>query len=587
MLVYGDPSSVEPPARSIRRVCDRLEALIARTRPGHPPPLDDLRAFLIHAGQLEQAADDAADVDRSVSDALLALTDHAARAFVAHPHAGLEGPSGDLARGIAGARSLVSDLLRIPTTHWTVKTPEGYAFYALYPEQYAHAARRWARDHPDAGLTLVVGLRSIGTSLSAVVAQALQRLGHPATRLTLRPAGDPFGRRASIDPRRIAGTTYALVVDEGPGLSGSSMAAAGAALAGAGIDRRNIAFLPAHENGPGPAASDETRTWWNTTPAYTTSLDETRWSGLTLAEHLAARTADLFDVRFDQVTVQDLSAGRWRPHAFESSTQWPATCTSFERTKYRCTSPDGRALLWKFAGLTPDAESIADQQSRLAAAGWTAAPVDRTLGFVATDWVEGRPHSRADGAPGLLTHIGRYVTAASALVPPLDFDEQRKSFDRLAEMIAVNIEKTLGEPGATRARERVEAARPSSSSRPIPAYADGRLAPHEWLRTPDHRVLKLDCAGHTADHTLVGRQPLAWDLAGALIEWNLSPDEARPLLDAADSPVGDLDFHRLAYATFRMGMCLLCADMTPHDHEEQSRLRRAASFYRDTVARLI
>src|SRR5207248_10773774 len=80
---------------------------------------------------------------------------------------------------LASHRERLSTLLRrlcairVPSgTRVTVNAPEGYAFYALYPEQYCVAAERWLADHPDArsGRTLVVGARSIGTSLSAVVA---------------------------------------------------------------------------------------------------------------------------------------------------------------------------------------------------------------------------------------------------------------------------------------------------------------------------------------------------------------------------------------------------------------------------------
>lgn len=74
----------------------------------------------------------------------------------------------------------------------TVRIPEGFAWYALYPDTYAQTAKRWARHHPGRHTT-VFGLRSIGTSLGTVVAEQLRRCGVPVTRrFTLRPDGHPF-----------------------------------------------------------------------------------------------------------------------------------------------------------------------------------------------------------------------------------------------------------------------------------------------------------------------------------------------------------------------------------------------------------
>src|SRR5947209_4153266 len=53
-----------------------------------------------------------------------------------------------------------------PIEHVTIKEPEGYAFYAVYPEMYAMAARAL----PPSPNRLVIGIRTIGTSLGAAVA---------------------------------------------------------------------------------------------------------------------------------------------------------------------------------------------------------------------------------------------------------------------------------------------------------------------------------------------------------------------------------------------------------------------------------
>src|SRR3954465_15348575 len=54
-----------------------------------------------------------------------------------------------------------------------ISVPEGYAYYALQPRTYGDAALRFYREvRPEA--VVVIGIRSIGTSLSAVAAAALE-----------------------------------------------------------------------------------------------------------------------------------------------------------------------------------------------------------------------------------------------------------------------------------------------------------------------------------------------------------------------------------------------------------------------------
>jgi hypothetical protein len=88
----------------------------------------------------------------------------------------------------------------------------------------------------------------------------------------------------------VAPETYGLVVDEGPGLSGSSMAAAAAALAGAGVERGRISFFPGHGGDPGSAASDTVRAWWASSRRYVGPLAALRWGGRSLEGVLAERT---------------------------------------------------------------------------------------------------------------------------------------------------------------------------------------------------------------------------------------------------------------------------------------------------------
>src|SRR5581483_261183 len=83
----------------------------------------------------------------------------------------------------------------------------------------------------------------------------------------------------------------ALVVDEGPGISGSSMAAVAEALVRSGV--HDIAFLPGHGGDPGWAASPEIRRRWRETPRYVTPLDSLTWNGRSLKQQFVMETEKL------------------------------------------------------------------------------------------------------------------------------------------------------------------------------------------------------------------------------------------------------------------------------------------------------
>lgn len=319
------------------------------------------------------------------------------------------------------------------------------------------------------------------------------------------------------------------------------------------------------------------RDWWRATPRRVAGPDAPVFGGKTLAEMLAGRSGG------PVVRVEDLGGGVWRGAAYPDERQWPAAFPAFERAKYRAVRADGSAVLWKFEGLAGGAEEGAARMAELARRGWTLAPLDCALGFVARSWVEAAPLCREDRDPALLRRIGRYI--AEAALPAVQVVEQRAGLERLREMLYWNVREALGVAAA----ERASAYRGLAPEYPWPSYGDGRLGPEEWLRRPDGRLLKVDGVGHRNDHTAVGAQPVAWDLAGAMVEWDLDDGAARPLLETfakaggEPPPVSALSFYRLAYAAFRLGQCVMCAGMA--DSAERRRLEAAGGFYRSQLER--
>lgn len=595
MLVYGDPSFEEELSVGAARLYANL-AQAARTP--QALTLDTLRALLIEAGQWEQAIWDSldcfpADEAARLGSACQTVTDCLALAFYQR-WAGVEiggHTPPDVSILLLGALKTLDELSPLPSARVLVKLPEGYAFYALYPEQYALAARRWAAEHAgeQARRVLVVGVRSIGTSLSALVKAVLDSESWQAQRVTVRPGGHPYQRSTALPPLLKLEADWALAVDEGPGQSGSSLASVAQALVDGGIAPPRVCFFPGHDRQPGGAASPSVRAWWARVPRCTVSADALRWGGLSLTDALAAQTQALVGPHVPILRVEDFGGGLWRQFVYADPMQWPASPVPFERPRYRVVLGDGTMVLWTYAGLAigpdgPQTSAAFRRLQRRAETGWTLAPLATALGFVATPWVRGQPLSLHEAQdPEVLAHLGRYI--ASVAGPPLSEEVRAQAASRLAEMLYWNTWEALGDNMAERTRLWSQSAQAWEQHHAAPTYGDGRLAPHEWLRTPSCTLVKTDCGGHDADHTLVGHQSVLWDLAGAVVEWNLGEDAARLLREAYQSaggvlaPPDVLAFYQMAYCAFRVGQCALAADMLAHDPQEQARLRAAKENY--------
>jgi hypothetical protein len=582
MIVYGDPQFTLTAAAFISEL--RQELACAR-----PESLDDIRSLLIRTGQLEQGLVDLIEREPLASlEPIQAATDCAAGAFCsAFGHPGTE----SVERVTTRLREFAAILAllaagELAPRRLTIKVPEGFAFYALYPEQYWVAAEKWAQQiGNDNRRACIIGIRSIGTTLSAVVAETLRCHGWSAHRFTVRPQGPPFERTAVMGRSQVAGADFALVVDEGPGLSGSSMASVAEALTATGFSTERIFFFPAHDAGPGPAASPAGRRWWSTVPQCVTGADELRWRGASLAEMLRARTRE----RFGEVrSVHDVCSGGWRRFAYRDEAEWPAALSRFERAKYLVELGDGRRVLWKFSGVhaPPQALPTFSATNTPARSVETLQYVDFFHGFAAMPWVEGN-RLRASHADEEMVHaLSHYVSAAAT--EPLDRTERVAAVGRLADMLFWNTKESLGSEAAEVACELCGSVRVLLGEAEMRSYGDGRLAPCEFVRARTGTVFKTDNSGHVCDHTIVGKQSVLWDAAGAMVEWGLNERHAVALmreLQCVDALLPDAirQFYCAAYAAFGLGMASMCASTA--DESERPRLQRAADFYRSSLSR--
>ena len=498
MIVYGDGQlrlSVGDVARNFQK------RLIA---PGGCT-LHELRIRSVIAGQLEQAAIDTSSEWAAEAEVVAV---HCSGAFAARVLE-LPWPNNFCSEGWEQASrmlSIIATRTKSAQRDYPMKIPEGFAWYGVYPDAYVQAALEWARTARKPSCVTVVGLRSAGTTLSSVVTATLRLLGFPVNRITVRPDGDPYRRRVCL-PEDLPISDAAIVVDEGPGRSGSSMAAAATALVRHGFRDRAIALFPAHENGPGGESSVAVRCLWREAPIH---VGESIRPGAPLCD----RT--------------EMGGGLWMKYAGVCPHDVNAVAPMLEAPKFLTVNAT-RSILWKFSGFTLSPNQNADglaslsedtwrRLARLADAGMVPHPVSCEDGWIGTLWIDGTRLSSHGVNASDLSQACKYILAATD--PPLEEAEEISARHRLANLLTENV-KELCPAEFDRAQRVAEALQRETRLQGVLRYGDGRLAPHEWVRTDAGGLLKLDAGGHACDHTAIGPQAILWDVAGLIVEWNM------------------------------------------------------------------
>ena len=534
MLVYGDHDRVVD-ARAFVEDLRARAARLGEAAAGLECHGAIVALFVDAAGLLQALADaefdarggvdEASDVQHGFANALIALADVVNRSAISG-FADADMPDARLLDWLADAE--------LPPS-LTVRRCEGYAYYALYPELYLAAARALP-----AGC-LVVGLRSIGTGLAALVASVCG-----ARTVTLRPVGPPFARGLSVGPAlaaAIAGHDSGpiVLVDEGPGLSGSSLGGAADWLENRGVGRDRILFMPSHGGDLGPQASAAHRMRWNASRRLVASFEE----AVVNPPHGLPLSAWFRDLTGEPSELEDLSGGAWRAHSPHRDA--PAD-PSREARKYRLTAARGRFLL-KFIGLDEPARAKFGRARRLHEAGFSPEPLACSYGFTLERWIDA---DAPDFASDMTAHLARYLgvrAAAFGDAPP------GASLERRVEMARYKIGQVAPDAAPLLAEWTPERLH-RLEGRVRPVHVDARLHRWEWLATPDG-LLKTDAMDHSEAHDLVGCQDIAWDVAGATVEFELTSD-ARDRLTrrvvGEDPAAGELvDCMTLCYLGFQIG----------------------------------
>lgn len=496
--------------------------------------LSSILDALLLAGKVECAL---SDRGHFTADLAIRLTDQIAKLFV-DPKCRLEENPHSLTCKIAGM---------LPETLGLTE-PEGFAYYALHPGDFSDTF-----GEVRAPSVAVIGIRSIGTTLSAVAAATLRAHGHQASRVTVRPEGHPYNRRTRFSPAQeewvynehLRGSLF-FIVDEGPGLSGSSFLSAAECLMAMGIDPNRICLV-------GTRNVDATRLC---SPNAATRWSKFQWRQVKSRIYERCRRMASF------------SGGHWRELLLPANAAWPASWVEMETVKF-CT-PDNAAIL-KFDGLGESGRRLRDRATAIHDSRYGPKPQDAGDGLSSYGFVSGEPLTRLDVSNDLLEHFARYCAFRLH-----EFKGLPTNDDLLRQMVHHNFCQETG-----RAMEIPEEALQTEH----PTIADGRMQPHKWIRTRDG-VLKVDGAMHGCDHFLPGPTDIAWDLAGVIIEWNMGLDAQQHFFSAFQKQcqydTGKLPWFLLAYATFRVGYCKMAGNAT-QDPAEKARFCKAHLYYRDKM----
>jgi hypothetical protein len=455
-----------------------------------------------------------------------------------------------------------------------VVRPEGYAYYSLYPEMYLQAAKRCQAvlgNFP----AVCIGLRSIGSSLSAVVAASLTEMGCPVESFTVRPRGHPYARTYRIDPRLAAQmmsrprATF-LVIDEGPGISGSSIAGAVRMLHDLGIPDDRICLFPGWRTDGSHLQSPDARECWTRHRQFTGSFEEVWLESGRLTAGFAGE-------------LRDFSAGAWRGVIYPNAAAYPAVQPQHERRKYLLTSGSAaeNPKLLRFAGLGRGIGARVRRAERLAAAGFTPAPERTVHGFVLQSFIAGRPVSPGEADAQLIEVMASYLAHLCRAHP----SDPSVSDSSLREMIAVNVSEGLRDSKL----EQRALDLPAGSWAERPVELDGRMLAHEWIRTPAG-YLKVDAMDHHDDHFFPGCQDIAWDLAAAAVELALDRTAEQHLVDRYRTLSGDqtvaerLPRYSVAYLAFRLGYTRLAAGVMG-ESDDGKRFKKDSHRYAGLLSR--
>lgn len=435
-----------------------------------------------------------------------------------------------------------------------VCTQEGYAYYGLFPECYIEAAKRFFREKSPKKV-ICVGLRSIGTSLSALVHATLEISGCDVESFTLRPKGSPFDRQVEITDdleKFIISKKEACfaVIDEGPGLSGSSICGTLKKLSEYGIGSDRCVIFPSWDPDPKQFISDHAKSIWNDYRKYSVDFQKI-WVESKRLNRI-----------FQADIVKDFSAGGWRYSLYKKQSEFPPSHPHHERRKFLVVR-NNRKMLTKWIGFGTYGKELDTRARLLSENRFSPEYITNVNGFVLLSYIEGNTLNAESFRSELADFAANYFSFIRRNFP----SQLTTPYDLMTEMIRVNVKESLGHGYESRVSGIL-------SKFPIEFYLsdicaiDGRVMPHEWLES-NGKYYKVDHLEHHADQFFHGCQNIAWDLAAFCLEFGLDTKQEYSFLQSYIHAGGNknilniINFYSIAYLAFRIGYVTVASDSLP------------------------
>jgi hypothetical protein len=420
--------------------------------------------------------------------------------------------------------------------------PEGFCYYGLYPECFIEAARQFYFDYQPDKVT-VIGLRSIGTPLSALVHQNLEDKKCDCFSFTLRPRGNPFDRYVEIDEnlnviikKRSKG--YFVIVDEGPGLSGSSICGTIQMLKRFKISDYQIIIFPGWLPDSQKFISAQARELWGNYKKYVINFEDI-W--------LKSNRLGMF---LKKKIIADLSSGNWKHVLNKNQSASVAVYPNHERRKYLLEDHAKNKYISKFIGLGKYGNLLLERANYLGNSNKIALVKDYYNGFLVYDFQDGTIPEK------LNEQFIKFTIDYFCLINTIP-GQLTVSFDQIKEMIIVNLSESFSSDIVVNCRAVNSISETEYENEVV--KIDGHVMPHEWIQKNDGTYSKSDCLEHHCDQFIHGCQNIAWDIAAFCIEFNMSQDLTESYVNMFIEKTGNklmkkvLPFYRLAYLAFRIG----------------------------------
>jgi hypothetical protein len=248
----------------------------------------------------------------------------------------------------------------------------------------------------------------------------------------------------------------------------------------------------------------------------------------------------------------------------------PATWAPLEPAKFLAAD---KQSIFKFEGFGHYGEAVGARAKLLADYGYSPRYLGNRNGFGQYELLSGRLLSVRDRTPELLERMADYLVLRSTT-----FSVDTPQTPELEKMLRWNWQLEFGE----------ELSDEESQLHPVHVViCDGRMMPHEWLCIDRGDLLKLDAVSHGDNHFFPGPCDIAWDVAGAIVEWEMEGAVRESFVDEYERRSGDAVRQRLApyllaYSAFHLGWCRMAALAMQGEYDE-ALLERDCRRYR-TVA---